>query len=160
MGDPSCCPCCRSRPVSTVVDRTLKDVKRVVSQVYSSDLPELQWYSILYDPRVHFVIFISNIDRQDRDLKDVKDNSKCPKIWPVMIRYIVSKFTKLHSLYQQSVLCCQLGHPQLIFYSAFHVCQNEQEAGPLYILNLNFTLLMYLDGGSHNFNFILFNSWG
>ena len=85
IGDLTCCPCSRSRPVSTVVDRTLKDVKRLVSQVYSSDLPELQWYTVLYNPRVHFVIFIYNIDRQDRDLKDVIDSTKGPKIWPVMI---------------------------------------------------------------------------
>ena len=105
MGDPACCPYCRSRPVSTVA---LKDVKRVVSQVYSSDLPELQWYSILYDPRVHIALFIHSIDRQDRDLRDVKESSRGPKQWPVMIGILSQSLQSLYSLYQQSDPCCQL----------------------------------------------------
>ena len=37
------------------------------------------------------------------------------------------------------------------------VFQNEQEAGPLEILNFNFTLLKYLEGGRRSFYFMLFH---
>ena len=69
-------------------------------------------------------------------------------IWSVLIRR--TSHIKFIWMFREDT-GQSLGHPQLILYSAFHICQNEQQAGPLSILNFNLTLL--------NFNFILFNSW-